>query len=219
MQFAAHTHSYYLAVPAAIVQLLETCRVPNHHHTVLHVGNAAAVRNGFEHIATMLRGSSGSEQMRCLARMQDFIADIHQRAQAQREDQPIIDQACTLLRDRHDLSIQHIAAACNMPYSSFRLLFQQRMGCTAQQWRQRCRIEQAQHWLHNSEQSLADIAHELGYADASHFSSDFKKATGKSPRAWRKNRISIHIRFAPTGASEATLLVHAKHWVPRRIFA
>ena len=96
----------------------------------------------------------------------------------------IIQQACMLLReDIYD--IPAIADACNMPYSSFRLLFQKQLGCSPNTYRIRSCIERAQALLSES-WSLQDIAAELGYNDAFRLSKQFKSIVGMSPRAWKQ---------------------------------
>lgn len=49
------------------------------------------------------------------------------------------------------------------------------------------RIEKAIQLLHNPANSLAEIAYLTGFSDQSHFTRIFKKQTGKSPAAFRKD--------------------------------
>lgn len=50
------------------------------------------------------------------------------------------------------------------------------------------RIRLAQQWIRKGKQSLGDIAHALGYSDAANFSRAFRRHTGQSPRAYRKDQ-------------------------------
>jgi AraC-like DNA-binding protein len=49
------------------------------------------------------------------------------------------------------------------------------------------RIEKAIQLLHDPANSLAEIAYLTGFSDQSHFTRIFKKQTGKSPAAFRKD--------------------------------
>jgi AraC-like DNA-binding protein len=49
----------------------------------------------------------------------------------------------------------------------------------------RCRIERAKLSLATTNSSIASIASELGYTDASNFARAFRKSTGSAPAAWR----------------------------------
>lgn len=48
------------------------------------------------------------------------------------------------------------------------------------------RIKLAQSLLNQSNMTITNIAHQVGYGSASKFSSAFKKLTGKSPSTWRR---------------------------------
>lgn len=50
----------------------------------------------------------------------------------------------------------------------------------------RCRIERARQLLAMTDRSIASIASELGYTDASNFARVFRKCTGSAPAEWRR---------------------------------
>lgn len=64
-------------------------------------------------------------------------------------------------------------------------------GLTTGQWLLKTRIDRAQRLLHESEQSIAWIAQEVGYSDQSAFSRQFRVATGLRPREFRAARRQI----------------------------
>jgi len=49
-----------------------------------------------------------------------------------------------------------------------------------------CRIDEAKKRLRDTRHSVTRIAQDLGFCTSQHFSSHFKRATGKTPFAWRK---------------------------------
>ena len=62
----------------------------------------------------------------------------------------------------------------------------QEEGLTYSQMVQTIRLERAMDLLKDPSLSFIDIALELGYSDAAHFSRAFKQWTGLSPKAHRR---------------------------------
>jgi AraC-like DNA-binding protein len=62
----------------------------------------------------------------------------------------------------------------------------QAQGQTFRQVLDQVRYSEAQQQLRHSEQSITELALQLGYADETAFSRAFKRWSGKSPRAWRQ---------------------------------
>jgi AraC-like DNA-binding protein len=48
------------------------------------------------------------------------------------------------------------------------------------------RLRRACNWLENSDKTVTEIAFDLGYNDASNFTRAFRKLTGLSPSAYRR---------------------------------
>ena len=57
---------------------------------------------------------------------------------------------------------------------------------TPGEYRQNCRVEQAKYLLKHTENSLKEIAYQLGYCNPYYFSSEFRRMTGFSPSSFRK---------------------------------
>lgn len=60
------------------------------------------------------------------------------------------------------------------------------MGTTYSEVLEQCRLERACLLLSDPEVSVREIAHDLGYRHPSNFARAFKRSTGKSPQAYRK---------------------------------
>lgn len=78
-----------------------------------------------------------------------------------------------------------LAAAVNLSESHFHCLFQRQLGMTPQQYVMRRRLQRAQFLLLNSAMSLAAVADEVGFADASSFSRAYKSRFQQTPGAAR----------------------------------
>jgi len=83
-----------------------------------------------------------------------------------------------------------IEVAAEIAQTSVRTL-QRRLaedGLTYSQLIARLRHQRAIHWLTHSDLKMIDIAAELGYQDAAHFTRAFKRWTGVSPQTFRRDR-------------------------------
>ena len=65
--------------------------------------------------------------------------------------------------------------------------FKQSTGLLPRQYLIRCRVEQAKLLLHDGRMTIAEIAHEVGFADQSHLTRNFQRAFGVSPGAVGQN--------------------------------
>lgn len=70
------------------------------------------------------------------------------------------------------------------PYLS--QLFSAQTGTTIERFLIAQRIERAKELLQLGEQSIADVAFNLGYSSVPHFSSQFRSVTGQTPAQFRK---------------------------------
>jgi AraC family transcriptional regulator len=85
-----------------------------------------------------------------------------------------------------DLSLEAIASTVEMSRYYFARLFKQSMGISPYQYVLQQRIERAKALLRNSSLSIAEIAHQVGFADQSQLTVQFRKFTGTTPLDYRK---------------------------------
>lgn len=76
-------------------------------------------------------------------------------------------------------------------YSSLSKLFSEVEGITLEQFFILQKIEKTKEWLIYNEQSLSEIALNLGYSSSQHLSAQFKKITGMTPTKF-KSLGSLH---------------------------
>jgi AraC family transcriptional regulator, arabinose operon regulatory protein len=84
------------------------------------------------------------------------------------------------------LQLSEIASAAGLSASRLSHLFRAEVGLTPMQFLERERLARAQQLLKLTARSITNIATEVGFESAIHFSLRFKKAIGISPRDYRK---------------------------------
>ena len=80
-----------------------------------------------------------------------------------------------------------------LSYKYMEEFFKKRIGMTIQQYHTNLRIHEAEKQLRTTQYSISEISGNLGFQDPLYFSNVFKKATGVSPRDYRKNIDTIII--------------------------
>lgn len=90
---------------------------------------------------------------------------------------------------RQELSLSGLMAEAHMSKSYFLRLFRRYMGTTPYNYLVNFRITQAKELLVLTDHSISDIAREVGFGDASNFSTRFSKATGQSPLQYRRSAL------------------------------
>jgi len=79
-----------------------------------------------------------------------------------------------------------LAQACGFSPAYFSRLFRQQFGCTPQHYLIARRIKRARHLLLESDLSVEQVAHTLGYRDVYFFTRQFKAQVGQPPAIFRR---------------------------------
>ena len=88
-----------------------------------------------------------------------------------------------------ELCLTDLLAEAHMSKSYFLRLFRRYMGTTPYNYLINFRITQAKELLVLTDHSISAIAREVGFGDASNFSTRFANATGQSPLQYRKSAL------------------------------
>lgn len=102
---------------------------------------------------------------------------------------PVSEQICRYIKSHleEDLSREEIAAHVGLSPEYVSRLFKQETGVNLVSYLQTVRLSTACDWLTHSGLSISEIAARLGYDNFAYFSKIFKKYTGLTPSAYRKD--------------------------------
>jgi AraC family transcriptional regulator, arabinose operon regulatory protein len=81
--------------------------------------------------------------------------------------------------------VEQLAEMSGLSPSHFNRLFKRNFGTSPIDWLRRERISQAKRRLVESDETIKQIAEQVGYADRFFFSKDFKRYTGCTPGEFR----------------------------------
>lgn len=87
------------------------------------------------------------------------------------------------------ITVAELAEKFHMSESSVAHKFKKTVGISVMRYILMRRIGEAQNKLMNTDDSISDIGYQLGFGDAAHFSSSFKKNVGITPTEYRQNFI------------------------------
>lgn len=85
-----------------------------------------------------------------------------------------------------DIPLKDLASPLGMSVSHFCRLFKQSTGQAPHQYVIACRVERAKSLLLQGERTIAQVAHDVGFADQSHLNRHFKHLLGIPPGALRE---------------------------------
>jgi transcriptional regulator GlxA family with amidase domain len=90
-----------------------------------------------------------------------------------------------------NLPVARLAGVCGLSPSYFIRAFRVSMGLPPHRWLLHYRIKRAQELLEQTNESIAAISADCGFADQSHLTRVFHDLVGASPAAWRRQRRAV----------------------------
>jgi AraC-like DNA-binding protein len=96
-----------------------------------------------------------------------------------------IDLVAHVQRHSEILTVDLLCKKSGLSIRPLQRLFRDFVGASPKWVIRRFRLQEAALQIERGNKSLTDIAAELGYADQAHFSRDFRKSTGRSPKELR----------------------------------
>ena len=95
-------------------------------------------------------------------------------------------QSHIALHFQEPLTLEQLSALSGLNPQYLSTLYRQETGQTITQHIKTLRVIAAQSLLRDTQLSVEQIAHQVGYEDFRYFSRVFQKATGKTPSGYRK---------------------------------
>jgi len=86
----------------------------------------------------------------------------------------------------HEITNRHLASMSNMSLRAFERQFQAAFHLTPQKFLRKLRLRIASRSLMSTDETLSEIALRCGFADQSHFSREFRRQFGRTPREYRE---------------------------------
>ena len=86
---------------------------------------------------------------------------------------------------KNELSVARLAEECGITESYFRRIFTRKYGVSPKEYIIRLRIGYAKDLLSSGDVSITEAADICGYAEVTHFSREFSKRVGVSPRVFK----------------------------------
>src|SRR5690606_27158589 len=93
---------------------------------------------------------------------------------------------------------------------SFKRRFARATGVTPLEYVHTLRLEEAKHLLETSEVAVEEVAHEVGYEDASFFGRLFRRKVGLTPAQYRKRFRALRVALEADTAPQAEALRHPR---------
>ena len=110
------------------------------------------------------------------------------------EENSLLNRECAQIKNyldanyAEDISLDTLAALTHMNKYYMAHAFTKYAGCSPISYLLEKRIQEAKSLLESTNYSVAQISNMLGFSSQSYFSQAFKKATGKTPAAYRNER-------------------------------
>ena len=85
-----------------------------------------------------------------------------------------------------NISLDELAAECQLSASHFARAFRKSVGLPPHQWLLERRVDRAKDLLRTRSVAIAEVGLACGFGDQSHFTRTFSRFVGQSPAAWRR---------------------------------
>ncbi|MEL6951551.1 MAG: AraC family transcriptional regulator [Pseudomonadota bacterium] len=129
-------------------------------------------------------GDDPHQMVQEVIRLQQLLADIEHVSREHAEADVVwLEKAQQAIVETGDP--KRATRQMGISYESFRKRFKRLSGQPPGRYARRAVMEQACNLLHDNERSLREIAEELGFCDEYHFSKQFSKTIGWSPKEYR----------------------------------
>lgn len=158
---------------------------------VFHVKNASGILEHFKKATSVWNQKGAGAEMKCKAELYNVIYKMQQEFRESYLPESkfgMIAPAVQLIHERYtqeNLSIAELSEMCHITPEYFRSIFKKHLGQSPLAYINSLKIDRAKELLLSGMYSVTEAATMSGYSDMSHFSREFKKMTGVSPKNFR----------------------------------
>ena len=158
---------------------------------IVKAKNHTAYAANFRNAQTALEQKKQGYMMKCKAELYNIIYSIQQEnydSYIPKSKHSIIIPAVEYIHSRYStelISIGHLAGMCNITPEYFRRIFKQFYGTSPLNYINNLKISRAKELIDSGMYTITESALRSGYTDMSHFSREFKKATGMCPSEYK----------------------------------
>lgn len=140
-----------------------------------------------------MRSVVGGDPVEEVQRLQSLLTHIHLRRKQIDGDDEWTARARRLIDENPEqtLNLERVAETMGISYSTFRRRFSEAFGMTPGKYRATRVIDRACELMMSSHFTNQQIAEELGFTDACHFSRRFKQVTGHTPSQFRRSMAAM----------------------------
>lgn len=144
--------------------------------------------NIMQHVSEDAENSAADSVQDFLAYFRLLIEELSKYSDMDNEQRNITEEVKSHILDHlgQDLSREKIAQRFYLSADYLDRLFRRTYGQTLTDFVLHARIDLAKQLLGNDELLVSDVSYKAGFLNASHFTRAFKKATGVTPNAYRK---------------------------------
>jgi AraC-like DNA-binding protein len=197
--FPGLTHSYgprpgrawiegYLVFYGEVFAALESEGVLRRDRPVLFPGLSPRRLSAFDTLISEHTVGPLGDPHETTLRLHTLLLDLHRADERQREprsDRMALARARLEQELSRPLDIRRLARELGMGYETFRKRFAKTFGLSPARYRLERRVDRTKTLLAAGEETLAEIAKQVGFCDEYYLSHQFKQLTGSSPGVYR----------------------------------
>ena len=163
----------------------------------MKVKNTLSVSENFKSARNVWDNKARGYTMKCKADLYQILYIMQQEYFAQymsKNKLDIVRPAVEYIHRNYTselLSIERLSEMCGITPEYFRKIFRSFYGVSPLKYINELKIFHAKELIESGMYSITESARQSGYTDMSHFSREFKKETGKSPRNFQKTITEI----------------------------
>lgn len=159
---------------------------------VINIKNHSQIIERFRLAKNIWEKKKNGYIMKCKAELYNILYTMQQEYFSEyipKNKLEIIRPAITYIHEKYTgeaISIEKLSDTCKITPEYFRRIFKSFYGISPVKYINNLKITRAKELIESGMYSVTDAAIQAGYTDMSHFSREFKKATGSCPSEYKK---------------------------------